>query len=73
MLDNCNEWNVNLSKQMFLPLEAQKILHIPIIDRTRNDILTWDETIDGNYTVKDGYQAISLWKENANTDQYFWV
>jgi hypothetical protein len=55
MLEHYNEWNVNLVNQLFLPLEAQKILHIPIIDKTQSDTLTWDGTTDGNYTVKDGY------------------
>jgi hypothetical protein len=68
MLDNYNEWNAILVNQLFLPFEAQKILNIPIIDKTQNDTLTWDGTTDGNYTVKDGYQAISKWKENANID-----
>jgi ribonuclease HI len=68
MLDNYNEWNAILINQLFLPFEAQKILNIPIIDKTQNDTLTWDGTTDGNYTVKDGYQAISKWKENANID-----
>jgi hypothetical protein len=67
MLDNCNDWNVNLINQFFLPPKAQKILHIPINDITQHNILTWDQTIDGNYTVKSGYQVISQWKENDNT------
>ncbi|GAU48068.1 hypothetical protein TSUD_404960 [Trifolium subterraneum] len=44
-------------KDLFIPQEAQQILNIPITDRSQEDTLTWDGTIDGNYTIKSGNAA----------------
>ena len=43
---------------MFLPLEAQKIMSIPICITPREDILIWPKTRDGKYPVKTGYQLL---------------
>jgi hypothetical protein len=63
-----NSWDDNLINQLFLPIEAQKILQIPIMDKAYNDVLTWPGTLDGNYTVKTGYQAIMEWENNKTRD-----
>jgi hypothetical protein len=63
-----NSWDDNLINQLFLPIEAQKILQIPIMDKAYNDVLTWPGTLDGNYTVKTGYKAIMEWAQNSNSD-----
>jgi hypothetical protein len=39
-------------------MEAQKIIQIPIGNNEQSDTIIWDGTLDGHYTVKDGYQAI---------------
>jgi ribonuclease HI len=57
----CNSLN-----KIFIPYEAQKILDIPTLNRTTEDTITWAGTMDGNYTVKDGYQAIMDWSEEGN-------
>ncbi|MCI21781.1 hypothetical protein A2U01_0042951, partial [Trifolium medium] len=46
MEDNDNGWKDHLIHQLFIPQEAQKILRIPLIDRTQDDTLTWDGTLD---------------------------
>ncbi|CAJ2642330.1 unnamed protein product [Trifolium pratense] len=56
-----NRWNEALINQLFIPIEAQKILQIPITNTSRPNILIWDGTLDGNYSVKSGYQAIIEW------------
>ncbi|MCI14443.1 hypothetical protein A2U01_0035574 [Trifolium medium] len=38
------------------------------MDRSQPDVLTWDDTLDGNYIVKSGYQAIKDWEEHSNID-----
>jgi hypothetical protein len=75
LVNNGNEWNGQLINQLFIPIEAQQILKIPIIDSSQEDSLTWEGTPDGNYTVKSGYQAISYWEQTtipgaANTSGY---
>ncbi|GAU15609.1 hypothetical protein TSUD_108680 [Trifolium subterraneum] len=65
MTNSSNDWNAPLINQLFIPQEAQQILNIPITDRSQDDTLTWDNTTDGNYSVKSGYKAIMEWE----TDQ----
>jgi ribonuclease HI len=66
--DNGWRWKEQLIHQLFIPQEAKSILQIPLIDNTQEDILTWDGTPDGNYTVKTGYKAIMEWAQNSNSD-----
>ncbi|MCI43681.1 hypothetical protein A2U01_0064919, partial [Trifolium medium] len=68
MEDNGNGWKDHLIHQLFVPQEAQKILRIPLIDRAQDDTLTWDGTLDGNYTVKTGYTAIKDWEEHSSSN-----
>ncbi|MCI33813.1 hypothetical protein A2U01_0055031, partial [Trifolium medium] len=58
MMENQNNWNISTIKQVFIPQEAQYISKIPILDRTKDDLITWDGSNDGHYTVKAGYHAI---------------
>ncbi|MCH79708.1 ribonuclease H protein, partial [Trifolium medium] len=62
---NHNGRNEALIHQLFIPFEAQKILQIPITDKSQPDILTWDGTMDGNYYVKSGYQALMSWSNSS--------
>ncbi|XP_045831279.1 uncharacterized protein LOC123922626 [Trifolium pratense] len=53
------------------------ILNIPIIDKTQPDMLTWDCTQDGQYSVKSGYHAIMEWgnipnASPSNNSQHIW-
>jgi hypothetical protein len=68
MKNNSNDLDMEIVKQMFIPYEAQQILNIPILDKTQDDTITWDGNPDGNYTVKNGYQAIIEWNNNASRD-----
>ncbi|XP_045831384.1 uncharacterized protein LOC123922735 [Trifolium pratense] len=74
---DCNEWNEGIINQVFSPHEAHMITNIPIIDKTQPDILTWDGTQDGQYSVKSGYQAIKEWDNlqnasSSNNSQKIW-
>ncbi|GAU49902.1 hypothetical protein TSUD_139580 [Trifolium subterraneum] len=69
MTNSTNEWNTHLINQIFIAHEAQQILKIPIIDRTQEDTLTWDGTMDGNYSVKSGYKAIMDWGINTDANK----
>jgi hypothetical protein len=60
--NNGNGWKVQVINQLFTPQEAQKILQIPIIDKSQEDTLTWDGTPDANCTIKTSYQAIIDWE-----------
>ncbi|GAU49883.1 hypothetical protein TSUD_408220 [Trifolium subterraneum] len=62
-------WNEQVIKEIFIPQEAEKILQIPIIDRSQPDTNTWANTRDGNYTVKTGYQAIIDWEKDNQQDR----
>ncbi|PNX98065.1 ribonuclease H [Trifolium pratense] len=68
MDDNYNDWNVTIINQIFNPYEAHMIQQIPILDKTQSDILTWDGTRDGHYSVKSGYQAIMEWAKNSDNN-----
>ncbi|CAJ2647191.1 unnamed protein product [Trifolium pratense] len=74
---DCNEWNEGIINQVFYPHEAHMITNIPIIDKTQPDILTWDGTQDGQYSVKSGYQSIKEWgnlqnASSSNNSQKIW-
>ncbi|KAK2373667.1 hypothetical protein QL285_074691 [Trifolium repens] len=69
LMDNYNGWKDHMVKQLFILVEAQKILQIPIIDKNQPDNLIWDgKTSDGNYTVKIGYQAIMDWRDHFDNN-----
>jgi hypothetical protein len=68
MKNNNNEWDDNIVNQIFIPYEAHQIFNIPILDKSRDDTITWDGTPDRNYLVKNGYQTIMDWGNNANRD-----
>jgi hypothetical protein len=63
---NNNGWNEQLIRQLFIPYEAQQILNIPTLNRSTEDTIIWAGTMDGSYTVKDGYQAIMNWGKEGN-------
>jgi hypothetical protein len=58
---NENGWDIPTISQLFIPIEAQQIIQIPLLDRSQKDIFRWDGTLDGHYTVKAGYHAIIDW------------
>ncbi|KAI9162186.1 hypothetical protein LWI28_024695 [Acer negundo] len=49
------EWNVNLIKVSFLPVEANAILSIPIGRSLMEDTTLWHYEGNGVYSVKSGY------------------
>ncbi|PNX60286.1 hypothetical protein L195_g051848, partial [Trifolium pratense] len=68
LIDPSNhQWNSQLINQTFLPIEAQQILKIPLLTITEEDIISWQGTSDGNYTVRSGYNAQMEW-ESKNSD-----
>ncbi|GAU48572.1 hypothetical protein TSUD_137570 [Trifolium subterraneum] len=69
MNSETQEWNDQVINEIFLPQEAQKIYQLPMIDRSQPDTLTWAYTMDGNYTVKTGYQAIIEWEGEKQQDR----
>ncbi|XP_062010609.1 uncharacterized protein LOC133726994 [Rosa rugosa] len=48
-------WNVDFLKQHFLPVDVDKILSIPLCERTEGDVAVWHFNDDGRYSVKSGY------------------
>ena len=60
-------WNKNLVNEVFLPFEAEQILHIPISPRLPPDLHFWRLEKRGNFSVRSGYHlARSLSKENSS-------
>jgi hypothetical protein len=53
-----NQWNHHLINQTFFPMEANLITQIPIINPSEDDIISWQGSKDGIYTVKSGYHAL---------------
>jgi hypothetical protein len=58
-----NWWNTQIINQTFLPIEAAQITQIPLDTSNREDILCWQGTKDGYYTVKSGYHAQVEWND----------
>ncbi|KAL6204632.1 hypothetical protein ACLB2K_021899 [Fragaria x ananassa] len=48
-------WDVIFIQTHFLPVDADKILSIPVCERSGSDVAIWHYTNDGYYTVKSGY------------------
>jgi hypothetical protein len=67
MTEDGQGWDPSTINQVFIPMEAQKILNLPI-NYDQEDSIIWDGTTDGNYTVKAGYQAIKDWDDSVNLD-----
>jgi hypothetical protein len=63
-----NEWNEDIIKQNFFPIEAELICQIPTINSEGEDLISWQGTKEGNYTVRSGYNAIMEWHQ-ADSNQ----
>ncbi|KAL6125577.1 hypothetical protein ACLB2K_073633 [Fragaria x ananassa] len=48
-------WDVIFIQNHFLPVDADKILSIPVCEKSGSDVAIWHYTNDGYYTVKSGY------------------
>ncbi|KAK3205547.1 hypothetical protein Dsin_019593 [Dipteronia sinensis] len=48
-------WNNQLVPQLFFKEDAEMILSIPLSNTCRDDSITWHYTVDGEYTVRSGY------------------
>jgi hypothetical protein len=51
-------WNVDLIWQIFLPYDAEAILHIPLSERAPVDKGYWHEAKDGKYSVWSRYRLL---------------
>jgi hypothetical protein len=63
-----NNWQPHSVSQNFLPYETNTILQIPLTDPLSDDVVSWQGTTNGNYTVKSGYHAQLEW-ETSNSHQ----
>ncbi|GAU40964.1 hypothetical protein TSUD_187210 [Trifolium subterraneum] len=59
---------VGFIKKVTLPSGVRN-QYTPIMSRTQQDTLSWDGTIDGNYTVKSGYHAIMEWGQYSDVNK----
>jgi hypothetical protein len=62
MLDS-GQWNEELIKSVFLPIDARAILRIPLRSQ-EEDWWAWEPEKFGDYTVKSAYRKL----HGANTD-----
>jgi hypothetical protein len=76
-----HDWDRQLVTQTFIPVEAEKILQIPILTPMEEDQICWQGTTDGNYMVKSGYNAQIDWNyynsnhgqtSNNNKEAHMW-
>jgi ribonuclease HI len=58
-----NSWNTTIINQVFFPSEANIINQIPTSNTKSDDVISWQGTKEGNYTVKSGYNAIMEWRQ----------
>jgi hypothetical protein len=61
-----SNWNNSIIKQHFFPAEAKLICEIPITNTEDEDIIRWQGTKEGIYTVKSGYNAIVEWGQSES-------
>lgn len=52
---NTITWKDGLLRQLFSPIDVDRIKNIPISRRLPNDKLVWEHTKNGIYSVKFGY------------------
>jgi hypothetical protein len=76
---NNQQWNSQLIAQTFIPIEVNQILQTPISNE--DDIICWQGTKDGHYTVRSGYNAQIEWAKtqrdqaqtsNSLEDNHMW-
>jgi hypothetical protein len=49
------QWDEDLLKRLFCPIDVRRILQIPINNQGFDDFIAWHHTKHGRYTVKSGY------------------
>lgn len=59
LIPDTKVWNKELIEQNFLPWEAESIQGIPVSHCPIEDLLIWQYTTDGSYSVKSAYQMLS--------------
>ena len=52
------EWNINLLTSLFLPVDSEIIIRIPLCSSWPRDILTWHHSASGELTVRSAYHCI---------------
>ncbi|GAU35043.1 hypothetical protein TSUD_30090 [Trifolium subterraneum] len=63
LIDSTNhQWNAQLLDQTFIPIEANQIKQIPLSSSMEEDIVGWQGTKNGIYTVRSGYNAQMEWE-----------
>lgn len=55
LVTNNMTWNTSLINQHFLPVDAIKILSIPLPPEPCDDLFVWVAAPDGRFTVKKAY------------------
>lgn len=51
-------WESNNINNMFIPLDRDNILNIPLHKLDEDDTLSWTDNKDANYNVKSGYYSL---------------
>jgi hypothetical protein len=59
MIDKPNSsWNTLALGHMCIHMETNQIKNIALLNLNQDNILCWQRTTNGHYTVKSGYQTI---------------
>lgn len=59
-------WNVDLVRGLFLPVDVEEILNIPLCNVWPRDELVWHFTKNGDYSVRYAYHAIQEHNRRGN-------
>ena len=59
-------WKEEIIRQIFLPVDVEAILSIPISSKLPRDLLIWVETSNGCLSVRSAYKVAMLLHQSAN-------
>lgn len=64
--ENCQEWNEDVVKDLFIKHDANLILEISLSTAAEDDRLFWGKERDGLYLVKSAYRLCHLINHGVN-------
>ena len=65
---NTGAWDVELIRIIFLPIDAERILRIPISVHLNEDFVAWHKTKSHSFSVRSAYY--SEWEHQFGSKNY---
>ncbi|KAL0356912.1 UNVERIFIED_CONTAM: hypothetical protein Scaly_1376900 [Sesamum calycinum] len=69
MDDESGEWKVSRLREIFLPIDIEAILSIPLGRTLQPDLIVWHYTKDGRFSVRSAYHLACLLKERTSSSK----